>query len=146
LVPTPGVYTFAGDGQEKLSFMATHQQQGRTLPATVTHEENNCWRFEIVTRRPAAPTCSRGEPRNSSGPSIDVGGTPVHALHYHAERTISGSQTGHEVSDFWFSVANGMLVRNERDIRVISPAPAPLHSVTYTEHGWFQLEALTARS
>ena len=23
------------------------QQQGRTLPATVTHATNNCWRFEI---------------------------------------------------------------------------------------------------
>jgi len=214
LVPTPGVYTFAGDGQENLSFMATHQQQGRTLPATVTHATNNCWRFEIeyntfhrqtwnwcardgrlieqggtthqqfdfvafkvdenstvvcdppftivdTADRPGHTTTSscrghsttsgtdmlaRGTVKFVGAASIDVGGTPVPALHYHADRRISAAQTGHEVSDFWFSAANGMLLRNERDIRVVSPAPAPLHTVTYTERGWFQLAALTPRS
>ena len=32
LVPTPGVYTFAGDGQEKLSFMATHSNRAGRCP------------------------------------------------------------------------------------------------------------------
>jgi hypothetical protein len=77
---------------------------------------------------------------------LTVDGTTVPVLHYRADRIISGDQTGHESSDFWFATDDGMLVRNERDIEVASPAPAPLNSVTYREHGWFQLASLTPRS
>jgi hypothetical protein len=77
---------------------------------------------------------------------LDIANTSVPTLHYRAEQEISGDQTGRQTSDFWFEAANLMLVRNERNVRVASPAPAPLNSVSYTERGWFELMTLEPQS
>ena len=39
----------------------------------------------------------------------------------------------------WFAERNGLPLRNEREILVVSPAPAPLNSVTYEERGHRQI-------
>ncbi len=47
LQPKPGVYVYDGAGEEKLSFLGTHQSQDGRLPATVTRESSGCWTFSI---------------------------------------------------------------------------------------------------
>ena len=47
LQPKPGVYIYEGTGEEKLSFLGTHQSQDGRLPATVTREPDGCWTFSI---------------------------------------------------------------------------------------------------
>jgi hypothetical protein len=88
---------------------------------------------------------SNGTSRFVGRESLEIAGTSVPALHYEIHRTITGDQTGEEDTEMWFSVADGMPVRNEREIRVVSPAPAPLDSVTYTERGEWQLDSLAPR-
>ena len=51
LSPTPrppdGVYTYRGEGHEQLSVPPLGQDDGETMPATVTHEGRGCWTFRI---------------------------------------------------------------------------------------------------
>jgi hypothetical protein len=213
-VPTAGVYTFKGEGQEKLSFMATHQKQGPMMPGTVTSRANGCWSFDIeynsfheqtwnwclrdgrvvelggtteqafdfaafkidetnrvvcdppfvivdpedVPGESTTAACrghstttgsdmrDRGTVRFVGREILDIADTSVATLHYRTERAISGDQTGRQTSDFWFAAENLMLVRNEREIRVESPAPAPLNAVTYSERGSFELMRLEPQS
>ncbi len=46
-LPEPGVYTYAADGSESLSVLGTTQAWGPTMPATITHEDDGCWRLRI---------------------------------------------------------------------------------------------------
>lgn len=45
--PTPGVYTYAATGSERLSVLDTAQEWGPTMPATVTHSDDGCWTFRL---------------------------------------------------------------------------------------------------
>jgi hypothetical protein len=89
---------------------------------------------------------SDGASRFVGRESVDIGGTPVPALHYEIRRNLTGDQEGDQRVDMWFAVADGMPLRNERELTVDSPAPAPLNSVTYTERGEFQLDSLEPRT
>jgi hypothetical protein len=88
---------------------------------------------------------SDGTTRFIGRESIEIAGTPVPALHYEIRRAITGDQTGDERTEMWFAAADGMPLRNEREITVVSPAPAPLDSVTYTERGEWQLDTFAPR-
>jgi hypothetical protein len=44
--PAAGVYSYSGEGTERLSLLGTTQDWGATLPATVTHVEA-CWTLRI---------------------------------------------------------------------------------------------------
>lgn len=46
-LPRPGVYLYSGTGEEKLSFLATHQSQDGLLPGTVKLQRGGCWTFTI---------------------------------------------------------------------------------------------------
>jgi len=72
--------------------------------------------------------------------TIMVGKDAVPAYRYRVERTITGSQTGTERYDMWYSVADGMPVRTNRQVVVHSPSP--IGTVTYTENGSYTLTAL----
>lgn len=75
------------------------------------------------------------------GPAkVRVGGAAIPAYHYRINRTLSGSQTGTEKTDTWFSARDGMPLRVTRDIDVESPSP--IGAVTYTERGHFVLSSL----
>jgi hypothetical protein len=212
--PAAGVYTYAGTGEEELSFAGTHQAEGPSIPGTVTYGDDDCWTFQIdynTFHRQTWDWCARDgrmvelggttqqkfdfvafkvdehstfscdppfvvvDPRAEPGDTvavscrghsettdsdmlssgtnrfagretIDVGGRPVDAVHYIAERTMSGDQTGTEHSEMWFAADTGLPLRNERTITVVSPAPSPLDSVTYTEHGSWALQSLTPQT
>lgn len=45
--PSPGVYRYTGDGTETLSTPPLSQTQGPEMPATVTHEGDDCWVFRL---------------------------------------------------------------------------------------------------
>lgn len=42
-----GVYLYRGDGSEKTSFPPLTEEQGPTMPATITPDGAGCWRFRI---------------------------------------------------------------------------------------------------
>jgi hypothetical protein len=88
---------------------------------------------------------STGTARFVGREALDIAGRSVPALHYEMRRSITGDQTGEEYTEIWFAAADGMPLRNEREISIVSPAPAPLDSVTYTERGEWQLESLEPR-
>jgi len=212
--PPAGVYTYEGSGEERLSFLSTHQPQGPPIPGTVTHGADGCWTLEveynsfhrqswewcmldgvleehggtthqkfdfgaftvdetsvIVCDPPFVAVDASAEPGDTvrtrcEGDSettdsrvlsrgtmefvgrttVDVAGQAVPALHYRAERELSGDQTGTERLDMWFAERDGLPLRNEREIRVVSPAPAPLDEVVYTEHGEWHLTSLVPRT
>jgi hypothetical protein len=83
---------------------------------------------------------SRGTTVTSAGTNtflglamVDVGGTQVPAYHYRVDRGVTGSQTGSERSQFWYSARDGLPLRIERSVRVESPSP--IGAVVYTEQG-----------
>jgi hypothetical protein len=47
LLPRAGVYVYAGEGREHLSFLSTSQPQGPELPGTIVHEGDGCWSFAV---------------------------------------------------------------------------------------------------
>lgn len=47
LAPAEGVYEYRGHGFDKLSVLPFEQSHGPTMPGTVVHTKNGCWRFRI---------------------------------------------------------------------------------------------------
>ena len=74
---------------------------------------------------------------------VRVGSDLVPAYHYRVERTVSGSQTGSERDDVWYSVLDGLPIRSVRSVVVHSPSP--IGTVTYTEQGSYGLTSLVPR-
>lgn len=207
--PAPGVYEYEGRGEERLSFLATGQDQGPVMPATVTLEPDGCWSLALEfnsfhTQRwdwcldregvveiggtveqsfdfaafkvdeHSVSTCdppgrmisadarpgdrwprrcrttssttqtenvSEGEVVFVALESLTIGGVAQPALHYRIDTTISGGQQGEDRLDLWFAPRTSLLLRGVRDLRVTSPAPAPLDEVTYTESGEFTIRS-----
>ena len=59
---------------------------------------------------------------------------------------MSGDQTGDVAVDTWFAESDGLPLKETHDIRVVSPAPAPIDHVTYSERGSWRLTSLTPRT
>ena len=74
---------------------------------------------------------------------LDVGGRRVDTFHFRQRRTLSGSQTGSQVSELWFG-RDGLPIKNRRRISVDSGSV--LGTVTYTENAEFSLVSLTPRT
>jgi hypothetical protein len=45
--PAEGVYEYHGSGSESLSSPARSQPEGPSIPGTVTHHSNGCWRLRL---------------------------------------------------------------------------------------------------
>jgi hypothetical protein len=45
--PPEGVYEYAGEGSERISFPPVSQQDGAIVPGTVTHGADGCWEFRL---------------------------------------------------------------------------------------------------
>jgi hypothetical protein len=211
LQPPAGVYVYAGEGSERLSFLDTHQAQGPSMPGTVTIQADGCWVFRldynsyhsqtwrrcpedgklretggttdqkfdfgffkqsehsvVTCDRPvlvadlAAPPgtvhdmhCTGRSTTTDSamtqtgtftlvGPdTVDVGGQDVAAVHGRQEVKVSGDQTGTVRLDIWFAASDGLPLREEHHISVVSPAPSPIDEVTYTEDGAWKVSSLS---
>lgn len=74
---------------------------------------------------------------------LEVGTEAVSTYHYSVDRTLTGSQSGRERYDIWYSVRDGLPIRVEREVEVKSPSP--VGAVTYTEQGRYALASLTPR-
>jgi hypothetical protein len=72
---------------------------------------------------------------------LRVGSELVPAYHYRVERALTGSQTGTERYDMWYSALDGLPLKTNRAVNVKSPSP--IGAVTYTEHGTYRLTSLT---
>jgi hypothetical protein len=77
--------------------------------------------------------------------NVTIGGVAVPALHVHQSVRLSGGQTGSVSIDLWLADTTGLPLREQHLIKVVSPAPAPINEVTYTERGNWQLSSLTPR-
>jgi hypothetical protein len=212
--PTPGVYIYTGTGEERLSFLATHQSQDGNLPGTATRDDNGCWSFAIdynsfhrqtwrrcpiggglvergstteqkfdfgpmsqsertvvVCRPPTtiwAPgmrpghreslrcrghsettktdMTQRGRVTFVGRTTVLVGSRRIPALHFTQDIEVSGGQSGSTHEAVWLAEKDGLPLREERTVSIVSPAPAPLNHVTYTEHGRWQLTSLAPRT
>ncbi|MFN8050144.1 MAG: hypothetical protein U0Q22_01780 [Acidimicrobiales bacterium] len=69
--------------------------------------------------------------------TLRIGTEDVPALHFHRERTMSGSQRGTEASDVWFSASDGLPLRNERHIEVRTDTI--IGETVYSEDANFEL-------
>ncbi len=78
--------------------------------------------------------------------AVLVGGVAVPGLHTREDMRLRGGQTGEVHFDIWFAPANGLPLKETHSIRVVSPAPAPINHVTYTEHGTWQLTSEAPRT
>jgi hypothetical protein len=85
-----------------------------------------------------------GEYRFLGTDRLRIGTRSLRAYHYREHREISGDQSGETTIDLWFSVTDGLPLRNERSIEVESPSP--VGTVTYTETGEWQLTSLRPRT
>ena len=72
LQPRPGVYLYAGTGDEHLSFLSTGQSQDGNLPGTVTTGADGCWTFAIDYNSFHRQTWSRCA---TDGRLVELGGT-----------------------------------------------------------------------
>ena len=72
--------------------------------------------------------------------SVRVGGQRVQAVHVRYTGTFSGAQSGTERTDNWFSTADGLLLRNEHRIEVVTDSP--VGDITYREDARFWLTTL----
>jgi hypothetical protein len=71
---------------------------------------------------------------------VVVGGRDVPAHHFRQLRTLSGSQTGTQTTDYWFATENGLPLRNRRTVTVHTDTA--IGESTYTERGNFVLTSL----
>ena len=78
--------------------------------------------------------------------TVEVGKVRVPAVHTREELTLTGGQTGNSTVDIWFAVSDGLPLKESHIIKVVSPAPAPLKHVTYTERGGWQLTSTTPQT
>lgn len=78
--------------------------------------------------------------------SVTVHGVPVPAVHYREDFRIGGGQKGSTHEEVWVAASDGLPLRETRTIEVVSPAPAPINEVTYSEHGTWRLTSLTPRT
>jgi len=72
--------------------------------------------------------------------TVTVGSERVPAYHFRQVRTLTGSQTGTQKADLWFSKQNGLPLRNVRNVRIRTDTI--VGASTYTEQGNFQLTSL----
>jgi hypothetical protein len=77
--------------------------------------------------------------------TLAVDGRDTSVMHYHDERTVSGSQTGTNVADWYFAETDGLLVRLTRDISIEYKAPV-IGRVHYTEHLEMNLTTTSAEA
>lgn len=90
-----------------------------------------------------ADVTTTGTVRFVGSETLSVGTIAVPTMHVHIDRLLTGGQAGEEHDDIWFATKNALPIRGARTIRAVSPAPAPLGQVTYTEDGKWQLTSLT---
>jgi len=76
--------------------------------------------------------------------TVSIGGVAVPTVEVQQTATVSGTQTGSAISNWWFATSTGLPVRLDRHIVVHSPSP--IGTVTYTEDGSGQLTSLTPRT
>lgn len=103
------------------------------------------WRQACEGHSPSRGTSVRSTGTNTyvGLTNVRVGSAQVLAYHSRIRRELSGSQTGTEQMDMWFSTRDGMPLRVTRDIAV--DTPSPIGAVTYTERGHFELTSLDAQ-
>lgn len=103
---------------------------------------NERWNVACAGRSPNRGTTFHAEGTDAFVrlETLKVGTDSVPTYHYHVERTVTGSQNGTEKDEIWFSVADGLPVRTDRQVVVHSPSP--IGTVTYTESGSYSLVSL----
>jgi hypothetical protein len=92
----------------------------------------------------SGPTTSRGVTTYVGPEDVEIDGVSVETVHYRQERTLTGSQTGSTVTDWWFAADTGMPVASRRSADV--DTPSPIGAITYTEDGSWEVRSLEPRT
>ena len=71
--------------------------------------------------------------------AVTVGEEQIPAVHVRQDLVLSGDQRGTVKIEMWFAATDALPLRETHDLRVVSPAPAPLNEVTYREVGEWTL-------
>lgn len=75
--------------------------------------------------------------------TLDIGGTPVRAVHHRHDVVFSGANEGSQVFEWWLEMETGLPVRLVRDLEVTSQSP--FGKVNYSERFTSQAVTLTPR-
>ena len=209
--PPAGVYPLAGQGHETISFLHVSQNDGATMPMTITHTNGNCWTLKLdynaahwqsydlctqknnvyehggktyqswnfgatqianlstfkceenikvargvkvgatfkrrctgTNSRVSGTTVTAGTITFLGRDRLTVGGKQIEALHYREVNKISGSQTGEETNEWWWSATDALPLQAKRSATVASASP--IGSITYTESGNWKLKSTTPKT
>ncbi len=109
-------------------------------------EPGDRWRQECqgTSDTVSGTTGSAGRTTFVGEETVTVGDEEVPALHYHQVRTMSDSQSGPQVEDFWFRASDGLPLRNTRSSSVDSDSP--VGAITYSEEGEWRLTSQDPRT
>ncbi len=107
------------------------------------HDPVRCTGHSQTTK---ADMTQRGHVTFLGRTTVRVGSRRIPALHVEQDITIAGDQQGSQHEELWIAKQTGLPLREQRSIRVASPAPAPLNHVTYTERGSWRLTSMTPRT
>jgi hypothetical protein len=74
--------------------------------------------------------------------TLEVAGKPMQTAEFLQLRTVTGAQRGTERDEIWIDLANGLPVRMNQSISVVTATP--FGTSTYTQVGTFTLRSLVA--
>jgi len=129
LTSAEGVYLYRGSGTDRLSILSLEETQGPTMPATVTHDRDDCWTLRIDFND-----------KHWQSWRYCVGDDTITAFAFRRRRERTGSQTGTEHTELWI-VPNGMPVRTKRSIELSSGSP--VGNIRYHEDTQYRRTSLT---
>jgi len=92
----------------------------------------------------AGQSLSTGPVRIVGTDQLSIGGRTLAAVHERQQVTLSGSQTGSVVEDWWFEPSDGLPLRVVRNITIHTKSP--IGTITYTESGSWQMRSLTPQT
>jgi hypothetical protein len=140
-----------GGADQKFDFVAFKQSEQSTTtcdpPFTVVDpgaSPGTTWPLHctVHAKRTGTDSVQTGTVTFVGRDSVVVDGASVPAFHARQDVQLSGDQTGTIRVDVWLAAANGLPLREEHALKVVSPAPPPLNHVTYLERGSWRLTSL----
>jgi hypothetical protein len=133
-------------GTLKVSNVAdfTCPSNATVLPADTTAGQRVSWACTGTNSSVPGGTTSKVVSLNDGVVTLTVGHATVQAVHELETTTLSGSQRGTVVENWWFSATTGLPLRVDRDITV--KTDSPLGAITYGETGSWKMVSLTPRS
>lgn len=137
-----------GSADQKFDFVAFEQSEHSTVkcdpPITLfdtTARPGTTWPVRCTGRSETTGTnvVQTGTTTLVGREAVEIGNESIDAVHVRQDLVLSADQRGTVQIEMWFAASDALPLRETHDLRVISPAPAPLDEVTYREVGEWTL-------